>query len=93
MAARGIRDLRMGAMRPNIQPARPPAVGRPVMTQQPMVRPVAPGNLAQPRFSNQGPPISGPAVMPGAVATPQPVNPGGPRSIQPLVPTTPRMRM
>jgi hypothetical protein len=73
MAARGIRDSRMGLMgHPGIQPARGPHLARPVMTRQPMIRPAAPPGL--------------PAGMPPGIQGPQPVNPAGPVGIQPLTP-------
>jgi hypothetical protein len=79
MAARGIRDTRMG--HPGIQPSRGPHLGRPVMTHQPMIRPASPPGL--------------PSGMPPGLQGPQPVNPAGPVGIQPSAPPmmAPKMRV
>lgn len=89
MAARGIRDLRQGNHRPGIQPSRGPHLGRPVMTHQPMISPVAPVNLQQPRPPMQSP-VSAPAGMPPGLQGPQPVMPQGPANIGPAGPTVAR---
>lgn len=76
MAARGIRDMRMGPGahmgRLGIEPARAPHFGRPVMTKNPMVRPAAPAGMA--------------VGNPPAVQGPIPANPAGPPAIGPSAP-------
>jgi hypothetical protein len=84
MAARGIRDSRMMG-RPGVQVARGPKLGHPVMTHNPMVRPVAPVGLRQPVMP-QVAPVSAPAGMPAGLQGPVPVNPAGPTNIQPIAP-------
>lgn len=91
MAARGIRDTRMGGGhlmggggRP-LQVARPPSMGKPVMTQGHMVRPVQPRGLKGPQLPHISP-VSAPSGMPSAVNTPQQVNPAGPMNVMPVTP-------
>lgn len=85
MAARGIRDQRMaGAKGHPIRVAKPPFLGRPVMTQQPMVPPLQPANLKEPKLGHQVPNVAVPSGMPPVLQGPQPVNPAGPTSVQPL---------
>lgn len=86
MAARGIRDSRMGGVRPHIKVAKPLPLGRPVMSRAPMEQPVAPANLRPGPGPIRGPAVSGPALMPNAVAGPQPVNPAGPMNVGPTTP-------
>jgi hypothetical protein len=87
MAARGIRDSRMGGVPGHpIQVSKPPFLGRPVITKQAMVRPVKPANLREPKLGIPAPLVSAPAGMPPALQGPQQVNPAGPMNVQPLAP-------
>jgi hypothetical protein len=99
MAARSIRNLRQsgsvgheGMGRP-IQVARPPTMGKPVISPRPMIRPVQPANLRQPVLTTGGAPVSAPAGMPPVLQGPQQVNPAGPQNVQPLPPSAPTMRV
>jgi len=85
MAARGIRDQRMaGAKGHPIRVAKPPFLGRPVMSSSPMVPPLQPANLKEPKLALREPNMAVPSGMPPAVSGPQPVNPAGPTMVQPL---------
>lgn len=98
MAARGIRDMRMGHMgtglrqpgRP-IQVAHPPTIGKPVISRRPMVPPVQPALLQGPNLGSHPAPISVPSGMPAPLQGPQQVNPAGPENIQPIAASAPRM--
>jgi hypothetical protein len=85
MAARGIRDQRMGGVPGHpIQVSKPPQLGRPVMTKSPMVRPLKPAHLKQPSLGIAAPQVASPAGMPPNLQGPTQVNPAGPMLTQPL---------